>query len=528
MYLGMQVIHDELQDIIEKQRLREKAGDLLVSARMIALQGERSLSPKYLYVGTEKDFLRFAKDRNLSAAICIGQTLCPEEIFFDGADLLYVKDGDVNQIFERVQQIFEKYNQWDEEIVSTIMSCASIQAIAKIGNKVFTNPFAIFDSSFYCLATGGNLPYQSKNPIWDTLSETKYAINHDIIIRLRQALGKQLGKNEEIILIKQFEGGSNQPFDILMRYIFKDGIRLGNIGMTQIWAPITYGQAFLFDHFAKRLKYWFSHSRNIIISEEPIKQLVTNLLDGKPVTEDAIRTSVDWIGKKRADVLRLISFKPMSSGESADNSNVPCSPYAEKLLSEIKQPQEIVLCYQDYILLIIHAADIDDSIRKYIDRMRNKLQSSFGSTKIGISGPFDRFEDIRTAYIQAIEALNIGSRLDPSADYYKYSDYAVAHMLDVFLKESAPDVFCHHAVKKLYYYDCDNGTEYRKTLEAYFLSMGNRIRTAEILHIHRNSLAYRLDKISELVPLEEVSKNDLLYCLISCRLLAYQEQTVHP
>ena len=46
--------------------------------------------------------------------------------------------------------------------------------------------------------------------------------------------------------------------------------------------------------------------------------------------------------------------------------------------------------------------------------------------------------------------------------YYKYSDYAVAHMLDVFLKESAPDVFCHHAVKKLYYYDCDNGTEYRK------------------------------------------------------------------
>lgn len=521
MCLGMQVINDELQDIVYERRLKEKAGDLLVNVRMITLQGNHSLSPKYVYLGFENDFLPFANDRNLSAAICIGKTSLQEEIFFEGTDLICVKDGDINQIFERVQLIFEKYNQWDEELTNAIMAQASINDIADIGNKVFSNPIAIFDSSFYCLATSGDLPLQYKDPIWDTLSKTKYVINYDIQTRLKQALGKQLSESKETILLKQFDGGANKPFDILIRHIFKNGIRLGNIGMTEVWAPITYGQTFLCDHFANRLTYWFCCSRNIIASKEPIKQLVTNLIDGKPVTEDAVKSSAAWIGKKRETVLHLISFKLMSQEQNIPVKNETRLQYAEKILSEMKQPQEIVLCYQDYILLIIHASEIYDSNLEYIDRMRNKLRSPFGDTKIGISGPFHEFEGIRTAYFQSVEALSIGSRLNPSTDYYKYADYAVEHMIDEFLKESSSDVFCHPAVKRLYLYDCANGTEYMKTLEAYFLSMGNRARTAEELHIHRNSLAYRIDKMCELVPLDELSKNDLLHCLISCRLLRY-------
>ena len=275
MCLGMQVINDELQDIVYERRLKEKAGDLLVNVRMITLQGNHSLSPKYVYLGFENDFLPFANDRNLSAAICIGKTSLQEEIFFEGTDLICVKDGDINQIFERVQLIFEKYNQWDEELTNAIMAQASINDIADIGNKVFSNPIAIFDSSFYCLATSGDLSLQYKDPIWDTLSKTKYVINYDIQTRLKQALGKQLSESKETILLKQFDGGANKPFDILIRHIFKNGIRLGNIGMTEVWAPITYGQTFLCDHFANRLTYWFCCSRNIIASKEPIKQLVT-------------------------------------------------------------------------------------------------------------------------------------------------------------------------------------------------------------------------------------------------------------
>ena len=76
-----------------------------------------------------------------------------------------------------------------------------------LGTKCFSNPIAIFDSSFYCLATSGDLSLQYKDPIWDTLSKTKYVINYDIQTRLKQALGKQLSESKETILLKQFDGG---------------------------------------------------------------------------------------------------------------------------------------------------------------------------------------------------------------------------------------------------------------------------------------------------------------------------------
>ena len=142
-----------------------------------------------------------------------------------------------------------------------------------------------------------------------------------------------------------------------------------------------------------------------------------------------------------------------------------------------------------------------------VERMRKKISQE----------KLAEMADCSLSYIGFVE------RGEMSLSLYNFIKIAsvLGLSIDEFLKESSSDVFCHPAVKRLYLYDCANGTEYMKTLEAYFLSMGNRARTAEELHIHRNSLAYRIDKMCELVPLDELSKNDLLHCLISCRLLRY-------
>ena len=54
-------------------------------------------------------------------------------------------------------------------------------------------------------------------------------------------------------------------------------------------------------------------------------------------------------------------------------------------------------------------------------------------------------------------------------------------------------------------YDAANQTEYFRTLQVYSLTLHNKESTARILCIHRNTLLYRLGKISELfhVPYED-------------------------
>lgn len=67
------------------------------------------------------------------------------------------------------------------------------------------------------------------------------------------------------------------------------------------------------------------------------------------------------------------------------------------------------------------------------------------------------------------------------------------------------NMFLHSALDQLLAYDATNQTEYFRTLQVYSLTLHNKESTAQILCIHRNTLLYRLGKITELfqIPFEE-------------------------
>lgn len=64
--------------------------------------------------------------------------------------------------------------------------------------------------------------------------------------------------------------------------------------------------------------------------------------------------------------------------------------------------------------------------------------------------------------------------------------------------------------------DEEKNTEFYETLKSYFLCGHNAVETASILHIHRNTLIYRLKKIRELtgVDIDDVKKSEELLALM--------------
>lgn len=64
--------------------------------------------------------------------------------------------------------------------------------------------------------------------------------------------------------------------------------------------------------------------------------------------------------------------------------------------------------------------------------------------------------------------------------------------------------------------DEENNTELYETLKMYFLCAHNVVETANALHIHRNTLIYRLKKIRELIgdDIEDVKKSEELLALM--------------
>jgi len=80
--------------------------------------------------------------------------------------------------------------------------------------------------------------------------------------------------------------------------------------------------------------------------------------------------------------------------------------------------------------------------------------------------------------------------------------------------------YCCMSIRQIAQYDKDHNTKYIPTLKAWLVS-GSRLKeTSDILHMHRNSVSYRLQKIQEEFSLNLDDSSMYLSWLMSCIILS--------
>ncbi|MDW7739565.1 MAG: PucR family transcriptional regulator ligand-binding domain-containing protein [Bacillota bacterium] len=127
---------------------------------------------------------------------------------------------------------------------------------------------------------------------------------------------------------------------------------------------------------------------------------------------------------------------------------------------------------------------------------------------------------ISAGYLEAWETMDLGKKLNASDFALAYPDMAPYHLVKRFLTSPGTDHLFEQVYGPLLEYDREKGGELVQTLETYIENNFSRTKTAEKLHLHRNSLNYRLQKIEELLG-QEIDKVDtfpMLLASISRRL----------
>jgi purine catabolism regulator len=111
---------------------------------------------------------------------------------------------------------------------------------------------------------------------------------------------------------------------------------------------------------------------------------------------------------------------------------------------------------------------------------------------------------------EAEQALLLGRQLLDTNRVLDFGDLGVYRLL-VLLRET-PELweFYRATLAALADYDHKQGAELLKTLDAFFANLGNLARTAEALHVHRNTLLYRLDRIGDISGLNLDDAEDRL------------------
>lgn len=142
--------------------------------------------------------------------------------------------------------------------------------------------------------------------------------------------------------------------------------------------------------------------------------------------------------------------------------------------------------------------------------------------KSGISNFYQHLEDTARFYEQAVDSVRLAFRLKDPAPICYYSDYYLYKMLENYEKEDSEIRFLiHPGLMKLYLYEQAHGTELISTLTAYLKQPGQPTKIADAVHVHKNTLLYRMKKIREITGCSFTQGEDFMNFNLSICIMRY-------
>lgn len=153
-----------------------------------------------------------------------------------------------------------------------------------------------------------------------------------------------------------------------------------------------------------------------------------------------------------------------------------------------------------------------------IEEMLHK-QAVLNRIIIGISHMFHDVSQTRAHYIQAKRVIDIRDHYNSYGVFY-FSLAAPMEMLHVIQQHDDLSIYCDPGMLNLIQYDKRKNTDLATTLFCYLENMCNLTQAAAALHIHKNTLHYRLEKIRQIISTDFYDGETVYRLMLSFRILS--------
>ena len=231
-------------------------------------------------------------------------------------------------------------------------------------------------------------------------------------------------------------------------------------------------------------------------------------LSGTPADDDLLRTRARRSGMQTSSRFAVAVFRAQdSSRQSAPLESLVSLARDDMARRGIKGA---VGQYVD-VIVALYPLDEDDTVaisrvRTCAEELRAQLalRRSRGPVSAGISRPADGLSSLRDAYREAKDAVGIANELSDHDSTTYYGDLKLYQLLLALKERNLEHLqrFCRDALSPLVEHDQRKQSDLVRTLSGFFAANGNLAKAANDLDVHRNTLVYRLDRISELTELD--------------------------
>jgi purine catabolism regulator len=121
-----------------------------------------------------------------------------------------------------------------------------------------------------------------------------------------------------------------------------------------------------------------------------------------------------------------------------------------------------------------------------------------GDVSVGIGRNKPGIAGVRASYREAEQAVTMGTRLFGGGAAISFGDLGLYRLLFAMQSQAELLEFYEDQVSRLVEYDKRTGAGLMKTLDAYFRCHGSPTEMAQLLHLHRNTVLYRLRRIEDI------------------------------
>lgn len=168
--------------------------------------------------------------------------------------------------------------------------------------------------------------------------------------------------------------------------------------------------------------------------------------------------------------------------------------------------EEVLVWQRDDHVVIFHATDVEDPIDASMSlaeaiRQEARRQQPQHRIAIGMGQKALHVNHWRDSYQDAQQAVDLARRLETDEPLY-IGDLGVYQLILRLDDRETLLMFSNQMLGPLLDYDERNRADLIKTLEAFFACHGNLSKTAEKLIVHRNTLLYRMNRISEIADMD--------------------------
>lgn len=250
--------------------------------------------------------------------------------------------------------------------------------------------------------------------------------------------------------------------------------------------------------------------------------LVSDLLEQKFTTIDVIRHRTKLLGWQSAPLHRVMTVYPkIHQNDVPKHFRRKC----EILASQITRVLGTAYwrAGENDLVFIIPLNKVVPDI-SVTNRLSDLLKSN--QMMAIISNPFASLLDVRKGYDQTAALYKLREYFVGESPVYRYEDQYILHIAAILHETHDLRSFYHPYVLMLKDYDAKNHTEFVKTLYEYLTYIDNPNLIAKHLHIHKNTLYYRINKLKELFPVDLNDGKTRLHIQLTLELMRLDREYV--